>query len=199
MAVIGYARVSTGDPNPEAQAEELRAAGAGKVFVDHATGKTLERPELRAALAELQLGDTFMVCALERLGRSLPDLVQKLNWFERNGVGFRSLGEAWDTTTPSGQVLFQVSAAFAEFERAVVVDRSKISMEGLKRSGSKGGRPRLATPERARIARGLRNQGMTIAKIAAFLKVSEPTAVRCLDLSLELPEFSDLAREKKPA
>lgn len=199
MAVIGYARVSTGDQNPEAQVDALRAAGAQQVFVDYATGSTMNRSELRAALDQLQRGDTLMVCALDRFGRSLPDLVHQMNWLNESGVTFVSLREAWDTTTPVGRLLYQVSAAFAEFERAIIVDRTRFGMAAAARTGKKVGRPALVTPDRARIARQLRDQGMPIAKIAKVLKVSDPTARRCLELSFSLPEFSVPVREAESA
>lgn len=182
MAVIGYARVSLDEQSPDLQVEALRAAGAEAVYVDYATGATMDRPQLTAALAALRDGDVFCVWRLDRLGRSLSDLVHHVTEFARHGVEFRSLTEAFDATTPGGRLIFGIFAAIAEFERALIIDRTKAGLAAAKASGKPVGRPRLVTPARAQIAREQRDTGMGLTAIARELRVSRATVVRLLAL-----------------
>lgn len=170
--MIGYARVSLDEQSPGLQVQALRAAGAEAVYVDHATGATMNRPQLAAALATLRSGDVFCVWRLDRLGRSLSDLVHQVADLEDRGVEFRSLTEAFDTTTPGGRLIFGIFAAIAEFERALIIDRTKAGLAAAKASGKPVGRPRLVTPARAQIARQQRDAGMGLTAIARQLRVS---------------------------
>lgn len=180
MATIGYARVSLDEQNPELQIDALRAAGAERVYVDHATGATMSRPELPKALADVDAGDTLLVWRLDRLGRSVADLVVQVDELGRRGVELRSLTEAIDTTTAGGRLIFHVFAAMAEFERALIIERTRAGLAAARAMGKTGGRPRLVTPERAKMARRLRDSKMTLTAIAKELRVSRATVVRLL-------------------
>jgi DNA invertase Pin-like site-specific DNA recombinase len=114
---LGYARVSTADQNPALQVDELTAAGCHRIFVEHATGVQAERPQLGQALDHLRSGDTLVVWRLDRLARSLRDLIDLVTTLEQRGVGFRSLHERVDTTSPGGRLVFHLFGALAEFER----------------------------------------------------------------------------------
>lgn len=190
MAIIGYARVSLGDQRPDLQLDALRAAGAARIYTDHGTGATMQRPQLEVALAALQPGDVFTVWRLDRFGRSLVDLVAQVNALAERGVQLRSLTEAIDTTSPGGRLVFHVFAAVAQFEREVMIDRTKAGLQAAANRGRRGGRPRLVTPERAVMARELRAQGLSLASIATHLRVSKATVSRLLQETY-CPSFRD--------
>ncbi|MDN5797045.1 MAG: recombinase family protein [Intrasporangium sp.] len=173
-------RVSLDEQNPALQLDALRAAGAERVYVDHATGATMSRPELRQALDNAQAGDVLTVWRLDRLGRSMTDLIAQVNQLAHRGIEFRSLTETIDTTTPGGRLVFHVFGAVAQFEHEVLVDRTKAGLAAAKASGKKVGRPRLVTPERAATARELRDTDMSLRAIAGHLRVSQATVVRLL-------------------
>src|SRR5213596_927778 len=118
--LLGYARVSTADQNPDLQHDALEAVGCYRIFVDTASGALDERPALAKVLDQLRPGDTLVVWKLDRLGRSLRHLVDTITGLAERGVGFRSLQEQVDTTTPGGKLVFHVFAALAEFERDLV-------------------------------------------------------------------------------
>jgi len=138
MTVIGYARVSTVDQNPEAQDAALRDAGCVRVFTDHASGSKADRPQLTAALNYLNAGDTLVVWRLDRLGRSLPHRVDVVRELSDRHNEFRSLTEAIDTSTPSGRLLFHVAAAFAEFERDLIQERTRAGMAAARYTTLRG-------------------------------------------------------------
>lgn len=180
MAIIGYARVSLDDQNPALQLDALTAAGADRVYADHATGSTMSRPQLRLALEHASAGDVLTVWRLDRLGRSMTDLIAQVNELATRGIEFRSLTETIDTTTPGGRLVFHVFGAVAQFEREVLIDRTKAGLAAARASGKQVGRPRLVTPERAVIARELRDSGMSLRAIAGHLRVSQATVARLL-------------------
>jgi len=179
--VVGYARVSTTEQHPDLQVRALTSAGACRVYVDvGVSGSTMQRPQLRAALDDVQAGDVLAVWRLDRLGRSLADLVDQVSTLDERGVEFRSLIEAFDTTSAGGRLIFHVFGAVAEFERQLVIDRTRAGLDAARLSGKTMGRPRLVTPERAAHAVQLRAQGRTLAAIAAQLRVSKATVIRLL-------------------
>src|SRR4051794_23557946 len=122
--LLGYARVSTLDQNPELQADELTAVGCFRVFTDYASGASTARPALDEVLDQLRPGDTLVVWRLDRLGRSLRHLIDVVTALDARGVGFRSLHENIDTTTPTGRLVFHMFGALAEFERDLIRERT---------------------------------------------------------------------------
>lgn len=138
---IGYARVSTGEQNPALQFDALSQAGCERIFTDSASGASLDRPELGKALSELRSGDTLVTWKLDRLGRSLAHLIILITQLDARGVAFRSLSEAIDTGTASGRLLFHVMGALAEFERALISERTRAGMAAARARGRVIGRP----------------------------------------------------------
>ncbi len=137
---IGYARVSTQDQRPELQLDALAGAGCEQVFQERQSGKDRDRPELETCLKVLRKGDTLVVWRLDRLGRSLKDLVEIVHALEDRGVGFQSLTESIDTTNAGGKLVFHVFAALAEFERNLIRERTVAGLAAARARGRRGGR-----------------------------------------------------------
>ncbi|MCA2190601.1 recombinase family protein [Nonomuraea cavernae] len=173
---IGYARVSTAGQNLERQLDALQAAGCRRVFADKKSGKSAERPELAACHAFLNEGDTLVVPSLDRYGRSLADLITMVSELRRREIGFISLHENLDTTTPGGRLIFHVFAALAEFIREFIVAGTRDGLAAAKARGRTGGRPTVITPELLRAARDmLPNPENSITSVAKLLGVSPGT------------------------
>lgn len=147
----------------------------------------MDRPQLRAALEDLGPGDVLAMWRLDRLGRSVSDLVDQVNALAERGVEFRSVVEAFDTTTAGGRLVFHVFGAIAEFERALIIERTKAGLEAARANGRVSGRPRLVTRERAAYAAQRRGAGMTLQAIGRELRVSKATVIRLLDLAVSEP------------
>ena len=148
---IGYARVSTDDQKMDLQRDALTAAGCEKVFTDTASGAKAERPGLTEALAFARKGDSLVVWRLDRLGRSLPELMKIVGELEAAGVGFESTTERIETSTAAGRLVFHVFAALAEFERRLIVERTMAGLAAARARGRKGGRPGLPAEKIAAI------------------------------------------------
>ncbi|MFE7216198.1 recombinase family protein [Streptomyces sp. NPDC057611] len=173
---IGYARVSTGGQKLERQLDALTAAGCRKIFADKKSGKNALRPELKACHAFLNPGDTLVVPSLDRYGRSLQDLINMVAELRERGVGFTSLHENLDTTTPGGRLVCHVFAALAEFIRELIVIGTNEGLAAARARGRVGGRPSVATEEVIRAARDLLpDPGRSITSIAKLLGVSPGT------------------------
>jgi DNA invertase Pin-like site-specific DNA recombinase len=173
---IGYARVSTYGQNLDRQTDALTAAGCRRIFADTKSGRTDARPELKACHAFLQGGDTLVVPALDRYGRSLQDLITMVGELRRREIGFTSLHERLDTTTPGGRLVFHVFAALAEFIRELIVIGTNEGLAAARARGRVGGRPSVATEELIRAARDmLPNPENSITTIAKLLGVSPGT------------------------
>lgn len=138
MTLIGYARVSTAEQDTALQTDALRKAGCERVFEDTASGAKADRPGLADALAYLRDGDVLAVWRLDRLGRSMPHLIETIGALEARGVGFRSLTEAIDTTTPGGRLIFHVFGALGQFERDLIRERTKAGVDCRRRSWEEG-------------------------------------------------------------
>ncbi|HFH3023339.1 recombinase, partial [Pseudomonas aeruginosa] len=137
--LLGYARVSTDDQTTALQADALAKAGCSRIYTDKASGKsTAARPQLEECLADLREGDTLVVWRLDRLGRSVPDLVRIVGELERKGVGFKSLTESIDTSTASGTLIFHMFAAIAEFERNLIQERTQAGLAAARARGRVG-------------------------------------------------------------
>lgn len=181
MALIGYARVSTADQHPELQQDALAEVGCSRVFTDKASGRLAERPQLEAALGYLREGDTLVVWRLDRLGRSVKHLVQVIGDLQDRGVGFRSLTESIDTSTPAGRLMANVFASLAEFEADLIRERTMAGLAAARARGRKGGRKSLMTAKKVQIARQMHDAGAsTVAEIAQTIGVSRATVYRHL-------------------
>ncbi len=183
--LIGYARVSTDDQSASLQLDALKEAGCERLYVDRASGSIRERPELARALADLRDGeDVLVVWRLDRVGRSLRHLVEIIGQLQERKVGFRSLRDPVDTTSASGRLVFHVFAALAEFERDLTRERTTAGLAAARARGRMGGRPRVMTPEKVRLARRLYDERQsTVQQIAATLGVSERSIYRSLTAS----------------
>ena len=185
-ALIGYARVSTSGQILDRQTRALTEAGCIRVFADKLSGKTADWPELAACLDYLRAGDTLVVPSLDRLSRSLQDLITLVAGLRRRGVGFRSLHEALDTTTPGGRLVFHVFAALAEFIRELIVEGTREGLDAARARGQRLGRPPAMTGEQIRQARDLLTvPGNSISSIARLLGVSRSTIYK------HLPELAN--------
>ncbi len=179
--LLGYARVSGTDQNPQLQADELAAAGCWKVFTDTASGALDRRPELERVLGELRDGDTLVVWRLDRLGRSLRHLIDVMTELDARGVGFRSLRESIDTTTPAGRLVFHLFASLAQFERELIVERTKAGLAAARARGRKGGRPPALSGEQVVQARRMYDdRELTVEQIAGVLGVGRTSIYRAL-------------------
>ncbi|MEQ4726217.1 recombinase family protein [Nonomuraea sp. B19D2] len=175
-ALIGYARVSTRGQLLDRQTAALTAAGCIRIFADKKSGKNAEREELWKALDYLRPGDTLVVPSLDRLGRSLQDLISIVAGLRKRGVGFRSPYEALDTTTPGGRLVFHVFAALAEFIRELIVEGTHEGLAAVRARGQRLGRPPAMTAEQIRHARDLLTRPEnTVSSIARLLGVSRST------------------------
>lgn len=184
MALIGYARVSTADQNLEGQLDALNEAGVKtrNIYAEKITGKTKDRPQLRECLDNLESGDVLVVAKLDRLGRSMIDLVSIVQEIEAKGAQFRALDKAnMDTTTPDGKLVFGIFATLAEYERELIVARTNVGLEAARQRGRVGGRPKVAADNPKVIkAKDLEAKGLEIEDIAAAVGVSRATAYRYL-------------------
>ena len=179
--LVGYARVSTQDQKPELQLDALKAAGCKKVFVEKASGAQRERPELTAALEYMRDGDTLVVWKLDRLARSMKQLIETVEGLEEVGVGFSSLTEAIDTTTAGGKLVFHVFGALAEFERSIIRERTRAGLDAARARGRKGGRPPKLKEADLKAARAmLADKSITVEEVAKHLRVSPATLYRHL-------------------
>jgi DNA invertase Pin-like site-specific DNA recombinase len=178
---IGYARVSTWDQTTAMQMDALRSAGCLRIFEETASGTRTDRPQLAAALDYARAGDTLVVWRLDRLGCSLKHLIDVVTTLEQRDVGFRSLHENVDTTTPTGKLIFHIFAALAEFERDLIVDRTKAGLAAARERGSKSGRKPSLNPDQIAIVRRMRAEDQhTVSQIAGVVGVSRATIYRSL-------------------
>ena len=173
MALIGYARVSTAEQDTALQTDALRKAGCERVFEDTISGAKADRPGLAAALAYLRDGDVLAVWRLDRLGRSLPHLIETIGALEARGIGFRSLMEAIDTTTSGGRLIFHVFGALGQFERDLIRERTKAGLTAAAARGRKCGRKPVVTAEKLQRAREQIAHGLNVREAAARLKIGK--------------------------
>jgi DNA invertase Pin-like site-specific DNA recombinase len=181
--LIGYARVSTQDQTLDLQIEALTKAGCEKIFDDKISGSRAERPGLTKTLEMLREGDTLVVWKLDRLGRSVKNLVDLVSEFHKRGVQFKSVTDAIDTGTPSGRFFFHVMASLAEMERELTVERTRAGLEIARRLGRKGGRKRQMTDSKIESAKKLLATGVPPRDVAENLGVSVPTLYRWIPAS----------------
>lgn len=180
--LIGYARVSTEDQRLDLQREALLRAGVDPddIYEDKISGTKSDRPGLKLALARLRPGDKLVVWRLDRLGRSIIDLITMMTKLKDMGVEFQSLTEAIDTETAGGRLIFHMMAALAEFERNLISERTKAGLQAAKNRGWKPGRKRKLKPEQVEMMRKMLDEGHLPIQVARFFKISKPTMYRNL-------------------
>lgn len=180
MANVGYARVSTIDQDPALQLDALASAGCTRVFEDRASGARADRAGLLSALDYVRDGDVLIVWKLDRLGRSLPHLIETVTTLERRGVGFRSITEAIDTTTPGGRLIFHLFGALGQFERDLIQERTRAGLAAAAARGRKGGRKPVITTEKLERARALIGKGLTVREAAVRIRVGKTVLYEAL-------------------
>jgi DNA invertase Pin-like site-specific DNA recombinase len=177
---IGYARVSTDDQTLDLQRDALERAKCRRIYEEHASGKNTTRPELEeACLKSLRAGDTLVVWRLDRLGRSLGNLIQLTNELQSRRIDLESLTEKLDTGSPTGKLVFHVFAALAEFERNLIRERTLAGLKAARARGRQGGRPRKLQPKELKTIRALlKTAEVSVQEIAARFGVSRSTLYR---------------------
>src|SRR5262245_31597313 len=192
--LIGYARVSTQDQNPDLQLKALKAAGCKKVFVEKASGAQRERPELKAAVEYARSGDTLIVWKLDRMARSLKQLIETIEDLEQRKIGFKSLTEAIDTTTSGGRLVFHIFAALAEFERSIIRERTIAGLAAAKARGARPGRKPALDGNDIDAAKALLLKGeLTVAEVAGRLGVAPSTLYK------HIPAARAVVTRREPA
>ena len=184
--LIGYARVSTQDQNIELQRDALKKGGCRKVFEDKLSGAHIDRPGLAKTLEMLREGDTLVVWKLDRLGRSVKQLVDLVGDLHKRGVQFKSLTDSIDTGTPSGRFFFHVMASLAEMERELNAERTRAGLEVARQLGRKGGRKPKMTDSKIDSAKTLLANGIAPKDVAKNLGVSLPTLYRWVPASARI-------------
>jgi DNA invertase Pin-like site-specific DNA recombinase len=177
--LIGYARVSTVDQTLALQQDALTQAGCQELYTDTASGASTNRPGLAQALSHLRSGDTLVVWRLDRLGRSLPHLIETVAGLVSRSVGFRSLQEQIDTTTSGGKLIFHVFGALAEFERDLIRERTHAGLAAARARGRLFGRPKMLSSQQVKQLRSLaHDEGNTVTEICETLGISRATYYR---------------------
>ena len=179
--LIGYARVSTPDQYLRMQEDALKSAGCKDIYKDVASGAKTARPGLDDALSHLRAGDTLVVWKLDRLGRSLPHLIETVKKLNDEKIGFKSLQENIDTTTSSGQLIFHIFASLAEFERELIRERTRAGLKAARVRGRLGGRPPILSPHDIKKLNQHYDKGeLSIKEICKLFNITKPTLYRHL-------------------
>ena len=174
--LIGYARVSTNDQHLDLQNDALMAAGCDRILTDVASGAKTQRPGLEEAIQYCRPSDTLVVWKLDRLGRSLPHLVETVKNLEDRNIGFKSLQENIDTTTSSGKLIFHIFASLAEFERDIICERTKAGLTAARARGRKGGRPKGVDEKKKKAALSLKKDpDRSVKDICEIVGISRNT------------------------
>jgi len=181
---IGYARVSTIDQNPNAQRDALKLAGCEKIVTEKISGASVKRPKLEKLLRSLNAGDVLTVWRLDRVGRSLPHLLDVVGDLEGKGAGFQSLSEDINTTTAGGRLVFHLMGALAEFERSLIIERTQAGLQAARKRGVRVGRPRSLTPAQVKHARKLIDSGERPTAVAKSLRVNRSTLNRAFAITI---------------
>lgn len=190
---IGYARVSTGLQNLDLQEDSLKKYGCEKIFTDHVSGAKSKRPGLEDAIDYARAGDKIVVWRLDRLGRNMEDLISLVNRMNEQGVSFHSTQEniTMDKSSSTGQLMFHLFAAFAEFERNLILERSAAGRAAARARGRLGGRPEKLTKEDMNLLKTLVDSGTPIQTIAAKWNVSRTTVYRYLEKMKDTDEAEE--------
>jgi DNA invertase Pin-like site-specific DNA recombinase len=177
--LIGYARVSTNDQDVTLQVDALKKKGCEKIYTEKASGAQRDRPELKAALEFMREGDTLVVWKLDRLARSLKQLIETIEELDARSIQFCSLTESMDTGTSGGRLFYHIFAALSEFERSLIYERTIAGLNSARKMGRLGGRPRALSERDLIEAKAmLKDKNITISQVAKRLNVSESTFYR---------------------
>ena len=180
--LIGYARVSTDDQNLSLQKDALLEAGCERIFEDHLSGAKSERPGLSEALEYARTGDTLAVWRLDRLSRSLKDLIEMVTRLESSGIGLKSLHEAIDTSSSTGKLVFHLFGALAEFERNLIRERTQAGLRAARARGRQGGRPKaLDRNKRELVVKLYDEKQHTVGQICEMMRISKPTLYKYVE------------------
>jgi DNA invertase Pin-like site-specific DNA recombinase len=178
--MIGYARVSRADQDPQLQIDALQRAGCAKIFVDHMSGSQMERPQLSAALEYLRQGDTLVLWKMDRAGRNTRGVLELVEDLTRRGIGLRSITEEIDTSGPMGKAILTVMLAFGTLERDVLIERTRAGLDAARAQGRVGGRPTVVSAHKLSAARSLMRGGATVTAAAKAVSVSRSSLYRGL-------------------
>ncbi len=179
--LIGYARVSTYDQNLRMQEDALKAAGCEELYTDVASGVKAARPGLTDALFRLRKGDTLVVWKLDRLGRSLGNLIQVVKELSEREIGFKCLQESIDTTTSGGKLIFHIFGALAQFERELIKERTNAGLKAARVRGRLGGRPSLLNRQQIKKLQDHYKKGdLSVNEICKLFNITKPTLYRYL-------------------
>jgi DNA invertase Pin-like site-specific DNA recombinase len=190
--LIGYARVSTRDQRPDLQMDALREAGCERVFQETVSGAKRDRPELKAAVDFMRIGDTLVVWKLDRLARSTRQLLETVEDFEQRGIGLKTITQNIDTTNAGGRLIFTVFSAIAEFEREIIRERTLAGLDAARSRGRKGGRPRALTEKDLKQARALlADPEISVEDVARRLGVGTSTLYRYLPAARQSAKASE--------
>lgn len=181
--IIGYARVSTEDQSSQLQKDALTQAGCERIYEDIVSGARVKKPGLDQTLEVLREGDTLVVWKLDRLGRSVKQLITFVERLEDQGIQFKSITDSIDTGTPAGRFFFHVMASLAQMERELIVERTKAGLEAARKLGRRGGRKRKMTDSKLESAKKLLESGIPPKDVAKDLGISIPTLYRWLPAS----------------
>lgn len=180
--LVGYARVSTDDQNLNLQRDALNQAGCEQLYEDQFSSAKAERPGLQQALQYARAGDTLVVWRLDRLSRSLKDLIEMVTLLESKGIGLKSLQEAIDTSSSSGKLIFHIFGALAEFERNLIRERTQAGLQAARARGRKGGRPKALNKDKQALAVKLYDEKKhTVDQICEIMGVSKPTLYKYIE------------------
>jgi DNA invertase Pin-like site-specific DNA recombinase len=171
--LVGYARVSTLDQNPEFQIQELRKAGCEKIFVEKKSGAKADRPKLMEALEYMRKGDTLVVWKLSRLARSLTQIMSTVKNLEERNINLKALTQNIDTSSPEGRLFFHINAAFDQFQREIIVENTKAGLKAAREKGRLGGRPKIMTEEKILIIRAMIKDDASYPFISDVIKASK--------------------------
>lgn len=180
--LIGYARVSTEDQNLDLQRDALNKSGCVQIFEDHISGAKSERPGLKEALNYARPNDILVVWRLDRLSRSLKDLIEMVNLLETKNIGLKSLQEAIDTSSTSGKLIFHIFGALSEFERNLIRDRTQAGLQAARARGRNGGRPKSLSNDKQALAVKLYiEREHTVDQICEMMGISKPTLYKYIE------------------
>ena len=190
--LVGYARVSTDDQNLDLQRDALEAAGCKQIFQDQLSGARAERPGLIQTFEYVREGDTLVVWRLDRLSRSLKDLISIVARLEADGIGLKSLHESIDTTSSTGKLVFHLFGALAEFERNLIKERTHAGLQSARARGRKGGRPKVLDQSKRNLVVKLYDEKEhSIKQICQIIGISKPTLYKYLESTrVERPDSS---------